>query len=139
MTAPERHIGDGGEIRCGDVMHGVSRRLCGGCSRLVDVVETDDRIVGSRMARPEGCGEVLERLDDIAIRDEDIIEPPPGWEKRIEERAARGRAALGDVAAAHDAAPGRSAQSCDRITSSPPGSTSALTSIRGPHPGAARG
>jgi hypothetical protein len=47
---------------CGDVMYyhadgSPSRRLCGGCSALVDVVDDDDRITGSRLARPEGCGD----------------------------------------------------------------------------------
>lgn len=64
----ERHAGDGGEVRCGDLLHdhchatgtqtgsstcGVQRRLCGGCSRLVD----DERGI----ANADGCGEVLER------------------------------------------------------------------------------
>ena len=51
----QRHIGDGGEVRCGDLMHdgtchdtcSVSRRLCGDCCQI-------------NAAHPDGCGGVLE-------------------------------------------------------------------------------
>lgn len=65
MSKNERNLWDDGRVECGDIMHRhadghVSRRLCGGCSALVDTVDDDDRIVGNRMARPEGCSDVLE-------------------------------------------------------------------------------
>jgi hypothetical protein len=71
MSTIERNMWDDGVVLCGDVMHrradgSVSRRLCGGCSALVDVIDADDRIVGSRMANPDGCRDVLERSADVA-------------------------------------------------------------------------
>lgn len=85
-VAASRRIGDGGEVRCGDIMHdgtchgdcGLSRRLCGECCRTV---ERDGR---REMACEAGCGEVLERWSDS-----ETIEPPPGWEDRAVERARR--------------------------------------------------
>ncbi len=69
----QRHIGDGGEVRCGDLMHDggchdtceVSRRLCGECCQ-------------SDAAFADGCGLLLERW-----------ELAPGWEDRAVERAQR--------------------------------------------------
>jgi len=60
MTTNKRNIGDNYEIRCGDIMHdhchttasgtcGVSRRLCGDCSRA-DGYNAD------------GCSDLIERV-----------------------------------------------------------------------------
>lgn len=75
----QRRIGDGGIVRCGDLM-GIDdgRRLCGGCSRSVWVTGDDGRFVGTRMANPDGCGDLLERW---------TLEP--GWVDRAVERARR--------------------------------------------------
>lgn len=72
-AAPGRHIGDGGEVRCGDLMHdstchdtcSVSRRLCGDCCQ-------------QEAADSDGCGMLLESY-----------EMAPGWEDRAVERAQR--------------------------------------------------
>ncbi len=61
-----RRVGDEDRTLCGDIMYvkdsgEPARRLCGGCSSLVDVTDESDRIIGSRMQQPEGCGDLLER------------------------------------------------------------------------------
>lgn len=68
-----RSIGDGGEVRCGDLMR-VGRRLCGDCA---SVIRLDDDSI--QQQRPEGCGELLERWDS----------PGPGCEERAFDRAKR--------------------------------------------------
>jgi len=66
-----RRVGDDGETRCGDVLHygsdadgrptGIpSLRLCGRCSSSVDVLDSDERIIGTRMLHPDGCGNHIE-------------------------------------------------------------------------------
>ncbi len=61
----ERSAWDDGEVRCGDWLRPGARRLCGGCAQAVASDHDPETGLATawEYARPEGCGDVLERRD----------------------------------------------------------------------------
>lgn len=53
MKKEERDVGDGGEIRCGDLLPSGARRLCGPCAQVW---------AEQRGNEPAGCCCLLERV-----------------------------------------------------------------------------